>query len=68
MRPLLDSNVYSQLMRGQAQIADLLRKAEEVLLSAGVVGELMYGIRRGSRFERNDADLGFFPKSPYVSL
>ena len=32
MRPLLDANVYSQLMRGQAQIADLLRKAEEVLL------------------------------------
>ena len=68
MRPLLDSNVYSQLMCGQAQIADLLRKAEEVLLSAGVVGELMYGFRRGSRFERNDADLRSFPKSPYVSL
>ena len=68
MRLLLDSNVYVQLMRGQAQVADLVRKAEEVLLSAGVVGELMYGFRRGSRFERNAADLGSVPKSPYVSF
>ena len=68
MRLLLDSNVYSQVMRGQAQVADLVWKAEEVLLSASVVGELMYGFRRGSRFERNAAGLGSIPKSPYVSF
>ena len=68
MRLILNSNIYSQLMRGQAHVADLVRGAEEVLLSAVVVGELMYGFRRGSRFERNAADLGSFPKSPYVSF
>ncbi|MYA61708.1 MAG: type II toxin-antitoxin system VapC family toxin, partial [Dehalococcoidia bacterium] len=68
MRVLLDSNAYSMLMRGHEQVAELVRSAEEVLLSAVVVGELMYGFRRGSRFERNIADLRSFLDSPYVSF
>ena len=68
MRVLLDSNAYSQLMRGHEQVAVLVRRAEEVLLSAVVVGELMYGFRRGSQFERNVADLSSFLDSPYVSF
>ena len=55
-------------MRGHEQVAELVRSAEEVLLSAVVVGELMYGFRRGSRFERNIADLRSFLDSPYVSF
>ena len=50
MRVLLDSNAHSMLMRGHEQVAEIVRSAEEVLLSAVVVGELMYGFRRGSRF------------------
>ncbi len=68
MRVLLDANAYSQLMRGHEQVAELVRRAEEVLLSAVVVGELMYGFRRGSHFERNVADLRSFLNSPYVSF
>ncbi len=68
MRVLLDSNAYSLLMRGHEQVAELVRMAEEVLLSAVVVGELMYGFRRGSYFERNVADLRSFLNSPYVSF
>ena len=68
MRLLLDSNAYSLLMRGHEQLAELVRRAEEVLLSAIVVGELMYGFRRGSYFERNAADLRSFLDSPYVSF
>ena len=68
MRVLLDSNAYSQLMRGAHQVAEVVRTAEEVLLSAIVVGELLYGFRRGSRFERNVADLRSFIDSPYVSF
>ena len=60
MRVLLDSNAYSHLMRGDQQIAEVVRTADEVLLSAIVVGELLYGFRRGSRFERNAADLRSF--------
>ena len=68
MRLLLDSNAYSLLMRGDEQVAELVRGAEEVLLSAVVVGELMYGFRRGSRFERNAAQLRSLLDSPYVSF
>ena len=68
MRVLLDSSAYSMLMRGHEQVAELVRTAEEILLSAVVVGELMYGFRRGSRFERNVADLRSFLSSPYVSF
>ena len=68
MRVLLDSNAYSMLMRGHEQVAELVRSSEEILLSAVVIGELMYGFRRGSRFERNIADLRSFLDSPYVSF
>ena len=68
MKGLLDANAYSQLMRGDGQVADLVRSAEEILLSAVVVGELMYGFRRGSHFDGNIADLRAFLNSPYVSF
>ena len=68
MRILLDSNAYSQLMRGHDRVAELVRNAREVLLSAVAVGELMYGFRQGSRFKRNVAQLRSFLGSPYVSF
>lgn len=68
MRILLDSNAYSMFMRGHEQVAELVRGAEEVLLSAIVVGELMYGFRWGSQFDRNAVDLRSFLESPYVSF
>ena len=68
MRILLDSNAYSMLARGHEQVVELTRISEEVLLSAIVVGELMYGFRHGSRFDRNAADLRAFFDNPYVSF
>ena len=51
MRLLLDSNTYTLLMSGHEEVLDLVRSAEEILFSTIVVGELMYGFRRGTRFE-----------------
>ena len=68
MRILLDSNAYSHLKRGHRRAAELVRKSEEVILSAIVVGELLYGFRYGSRFEQNLLDLHAFLDSPYVTL
>jgi predicted nucleic acid-binding protein len=42
---LLDTNAYSALRRNHATIAELVREAEEVLLSTVVVGELLFGFR-----------------------
>ncbi len=68
MRVLLDSNAYSQLMRGREQVTRIVRGAEEVLLSAVVLGELMYGFRHGSHYERNARGMRAFLDNPYVSL
>ncbi len=68
MRVLLDSNAYSQLMRGREQVTRIVRGAEEVLLSAVVLGELMYGFRHGSHYERNAREMRASLDNPYVSL
>ena len=68
MRVLLDANAYSQLMRGRGQVGRIVRGAEEVLLSAVVLGELMYAFRHGSRQERNMRGMRGFLENPYVSL
>ena len=68
MRVLLDSNAYSRLMRGDDQTAAVVRDATEILMSAVVIGELLYGFRNGSRFDRNAADLRSFLDNPYVSF
>ncbi len=65
---LLDTNAYSQLKRGQAGVATIMRKATRVLLSAVVAGELLYGFRRGTRFERNWRDLESFLENPFVAF
>ena len=68
MRILLDSNAYSRMMQGDDQTAALVRDATEILMSAVVLGELLYDFRNGSRFDRNAADLRSFLDNPYVSL
>ena len=68
MRVLLDLNAYSQLMLGREQVSRIVRDAEEVLLPVVVLGELLYGFRHGSRYERNAWDVRAFLDNPYVSL
>ena len=60
MMVLLDSNAYSGLMWGDDHTAAVVRGASDILMSAVVVGELLYGFRNGSRFDRNAADLRSF--------
>jgi len=55
-------------MRGDDQAAAFVRNATEILMSAVVIGELLYGFRRGSRYQRNITDLQGFLESAYVSL
>lgn len=68
MRVLLDTNAYSAFMRGHPSLVARVRRAERVLLSAIVVGELLAGFRRGSRYERNSKTLETFLENPYVEL
>ena len=77
MRTLLDTNAYTAWKRGDAAVTELVRRSEELVLSSIVAGELLFGFRSGSRFERNRREyLGYAPdekiddllRSPYVSF
>jgi len=68
MKVLLDSNAYSALMRGDQSVADRVRKSEEILISAVVAGELLFGFRNGSRYTKNVKELETFLENPYVRL
>ncbi len=52
MRILLDSNAYSEFKRGNHRARELVQDAEEILLSAIVVGEQLFGFRQGQRLEQ----------------
>lgn len=66
MNLLLDTNAYTALMKGDAATAERVRQAKEVLLSAVVVGELLYGFRYGTRHQDNVRQLDEFLRNPYV--
>ncbi|MEA2489141.1 MAG: tRNA(fMet)-specific endonuclease VapC, partial [Acidobacteriota bacterium] len=68
MRVLLDTNAYTALFRGHKGVAGTVRRAEQVLISTIVAGELLFGFRNGSRFETNKAELDDFLSSDYVAL
>ena len=68
MRILLDSNAYSAFMGGNEEVRALIQDAEEVLFSAIVVGEQLFGFRQGARYDRNLAELRSFLERPYVSF
>lgn len=68
MKILLDTNAYSDLARGHSPLSNQVRQAETVFLSSVVVGELLGGFRRGTRFHQNLADLQRFVTEPRVQV
>jgi predicted nucleic acid-binding protein len=64
----LDTNVYTALFRGDKTIADYVKRADHVYISAVVAGELLSGFRNGSRYEANRRGLEDFLLSAYVSV
>ena len=68
MRVLLDTNGYSALMRGIDAVVECVTRAEQVLLSTVVAGELMFGFRQGTRLRKNLAEFDAFLRNPHVSV
>ena len=65
---MLDSSSYSELMRGDSRVVDIVRSAEEIVMPAVVVAELLYAFRQGRRTEQHVAQLRSFLDRPYVSF
>ena len=57
MKRLLDTNAYVALRRGHEGTAALVRESTEIAFSMVVIGELLFGFRNGTRFERNAREL-----------
>jgi tRNA(fMet)-specific endonuclease VapC len=53
-------------MRGKSEVVERVRKAERVLMSTIVVGELLFGFRNGTRFQENSKLLESFLANRFV--
>lgn len=65
---LIDTNIYSLAMRGDAAVVGALRKIGRIGLSAISVGELLSGFRGGLKEAKNREELNVFMDSPRVTV
>jgi tRNA(fMet)-specific endonuclease VapC len=56
-RLLLDTSAYAGLLRGHVGIKALVRRAEEIILTPVVLGELHAGFRAGQHRRKNEHEL-----------
>lgn len=60
MKLALDTNRYTDLCRGDAEVLDVLERAETVLVPFVVIAELRAGFHVGERQRQNEATLDLF--------
>jgi tRNA(fMet)-specific endonuclease VapC len=53
MKLLLDTSAYSGFRRGAPSLVEKISGCDSVLISPVMLGELMYGFRKGAKFEQN---------------
>ncbi|MBW2030002.1 MAG: type II toxin-antitoxin system VapC family toxin [Deltaproteobacteria bacterium] len=68
MKIMLDTSAYVGFKRNIDEAVELIAGAGLVLLSAVVLGELMFGFRNGTRFRENMKDLHMFLDHEAVEL
>ena len=68
MNIALDTNAYSDFMRGNAVRVEIVRAARSIHLPLIVLGELRAGFAAGNRESTNAANLQRFLGSPRVSV
>ena len=65
---LIDTNVYSLAMKGDANIVGTLRRIDRIGFSTISVGELLSGFKGGNREIKNRQELDIFMDSPRVAV
>jgi tRNA(fMet)-specific endonuclease VapC len=66
MKVLIDTNIYSLAMKGDADVVGMLRNFDRIGFSAVSVGELYSGFKGGGREMKNREELHLFLDSPRV--
>ena len=67
-RLVIDTNVYTGLKHDDGAVTDALARADDILVCATVLGELLCGFKCGSREERNRKELELFLDTPRVRV
>ena len=65
---LIDTDIYSEAMRGNAEVVATLRRVPHIGFSSISVGELFSGFKAGNREQKNRQELSSFLHSPRVML
>jgi tRNA(fMet)-specific endonuclease VapC len=65
---VLDTSAYSAFMRGHGELKLTLQRADRIVLTPIVLGELGAGFRAGSHQKKNEAELSHFLSSPRVDV
>ena len=68
MRLCLDTSAYSHFKRGDAQVVDLIDRAEWLGVPVVVLGELAVGFRQTKRRQENQSELVQFLAHPNVEV
>lgn len=66
MNVLIDTNIYSLAMRGDADVINNMRKFDRIAFSVVSIGELFSGFKGGKRETQNREELNMFLDSPRV--
>lgn len=65
---IIDTNIYSNLLRGNCEVNENLRQVSYIGISVISIGELLSGFRAGNRVKENRNELGQFLDSPRVAI
>lgn len=68
MKLVLDTNAYSDFMRGDPVVQEHVSHADLIIVPATVVGELLHGFLGGHKREENRQQLQKFLESPVVEF
>jgi len=68
MKILLDTTAYVGFKRDLNEVVEVITSAEQIFLSPIVLGELMFGFRNGTKFEKNMQELNQFLDHEAVAL
>ena len=63
---MIDTNIYSLAMRGDEYVTVILKRIDQIGISAISIGELFSGFKGGNFEEKNKIELNVFLDSPRV--
>ena len=68
IKVMLDTSAYSAYLRGNEDVKQVIREADDIYLNPVVLGELYTGFTRGGKEKRNREILREFLASPRVQV